>query len=223
MDIESYGYIVSKQQIDGADQQKDPGIEPEIDLDEERDPEVEEIVFESDQEIDGSGNNEVPAADILVDENVDAVEVEIVQDPNELGRPSKLDEETVEKLVTSLKGGLSQKKASVYAGIGETTFYRWQRAYKKIDEECGGNPDAIKNADDLDLWEFWQSIKKAKIEGELGHLAVINKAASNGVWQASAWYLERSNPEEWSKRERNVLDDGGDDEDTIKVYIRYSS
>ena len=210
MDIESYGYIVSKQQIDGADQQKDPGIEPEIDLDEERDPEVEEILFEDDQEIDGSGNNEIPAADILVDENVDEVEVELVQDPNELGRPSKLDESTVEKLVTSLKGGLSQKKASVYAGIGETTFYRWQRAYKKIDEECGGNPDAIKNADDLDLWE-------------LGPLAVINKAASNGVWQASAWYLERSNPEEWSKRERNVLDDGGDDEDTIKVYIRYSS
>ena len=101
MDIESYGYIVSKQQIDGADQQKDPGIEPEIDLDEERDPEVEEILFEDDKEIDGSGNNEVPAADILVDENVDEVEVELVQDPNELGRPSKLDESTVEKLVTN--------------------------------------------------------------------------------------------------------------------------
>ena len=71
MDIESYGYIVSKQQIDGADQQKDPGIEPEIDLDEERDPEVEEIVFEDDQEVDGSGNNEVPGPEILVDENVD--------------------------------------------------------------------------------------------------------------------------------------------------------
>ena len=109
MDIESYGYIVSKQQIDGADQQKDPGIEPEIDLDEERDPEVEEILFEDDQEIDGSGNNEVPAADILVDENIDEVEVELVQDPNELGRPSKLDEATVEKLVTSLKGGITEK------------------------------------------------------------------------------------------------------------------
>ena len=71
MDIESYGYIVSKQQIDGADQQKDPDIEPEIDLDEERDPEVEEILFVDDQEVIGSGNNEVPAADILVDENVD--------------------------------------------------------------------------------------------------------------------------------------------------------
>ena len=220
MDIESYGYIVSKQ---GADQRKDPVVEPEIDLDEERDPEVEEIAFENDQEVEGSGNIEVPGPEILVDEKVDEQEVELVENPSELGRPSKLDSETVDLLVTGLKGGLSQKKSAIYAGIGETTFYRWQRAYKKIDEECGGNPKAIKNADDLDLWEFWQSIKKAKIEGELGHLAVINKAASNGVWQASAWYLERSNPEEWSKRERNVLDDGGDDEDTIKVYIRYSS
>ena len=72
MDIESYGYIVSKQ---GADQQKDPVIdpvvEPEVDLDEERDPEVEEIVFENDQEVEGSGNIEVPGPEILVDEKVD--------------------------------------------------------------------------------------------------------------------------------------------------------
>ena len=68
MDIESYGYIVSKQ---GADQQKDPVVEPEIDLDEERDPEVEEIVFENDQEVEGSGNIEVPGPEILVDEKVD--------------------------------------------------------------------------------------------------------------------------------------------------------
>ena len=88
MDIDSYGYIVSKQQIDGADQQKDPGIEPEIDLDEERDPEVEEILFEDDQEIDGSGNNEVPAADILVDENVDDWDTEFEEYTRSL-RPIK--------------------------------------------------------------------------------------------------------------------------------------
>ena len=91
MDIESYGYIVSKQ---GADQQKDPVIdpvvEPEVDLDEERDPEVEEIVFENDQEVEGSGNNEVPGPEILVDEKVDEQEVELVENPSELGRPSKL-------------------------------------------------------------------------------------------------------------------------------------
>ncbi len=68
MDIESYGYIVSKQR---ADQQKDPVVEPEIDLDEERDPEVEEILFEDDQEVEGSGNIEVPGPEILVDEKVD--------------------------------------------------------------------------------------------------------------------------------------------------------
>ena len=68
MDIESYGYLIPNQ---GADQQKDPVVEPEIDLDEERDPEVEEILFEDDQEIDESGNIEVPEAEILVDESFD--------------------------------------------------------------------------------------------------------------------------------------------------------
>ena len=169
-----------------------------------------EVIEDSSSEIVGSGNT------------LDTVE-ETELDLDTVGRPSKLTDDTVRKLNQGLKLGLSQKKAANFAGISETTFYRWQREFKRIDNGCHGNPDPIKTADDLNLWEFWQSIKKAKIEGELGHLAVINKAASNGVWQASAWYLERSNPEEWSKRERNVLDDGGDDEDTIKVYIRYSS
>ena len=53
MDLESFGYVVQP----GADQQKeaanDPGNEPEVDTGDERDPEVEEILFEADQVDDG--------------------------------------------------------------------------------------------------------------------------------------------------------------------------
>ena len=82
--------------------------------------------------------------------------------------------------------------------------------------------DILQTAEERDISEFWQSIKKAKVEGEIGHLGVITKAADNGVWQASAWFMERSNPEEWGKRERNKLEDGKEDEE-IHVVIRYSS
>jgi hypothetical protein len=218
----------------GADPQKKsdkevPVEEPEIDTGDERDPEVEEILFEEER---GSGEDEVAEPvviedPILVDERVDEVipdedEIEIVGQEKELGRPSKLDDETIKKLNAALRVGLSQKKSAIYAGIGETTFYRWQRRFNEIDEACQGDPDNIGNVEDLELWDFWQSIKKAKVTGEISHLGVISKAAENGVWQASAWFLERSNPEEWGKRDRNQLEDG-QSEDTVKVIIKYSS
>ena len=146
----------------------------------------------------------------------------VVGEANGLGgRPSKLDDQTMKRLSQGLKIGLSQKKAAVYAGISETTFYRWRQRAFEIDDACNGNPDLIKNADDLELWEFWESIKKARVEGEISHLAVITDAANNGVWQASAWFLERSNPKEWGKRSAEEIE--GSKKKAITFNIKYSS
>lgn len=146
----------------------------------------------------------------------------VVGEANSLGgRPSKLDDPTRKKLSQALKIGLSQKKAAVYAGISETTFYRWRQRAFEIDDACNGNPDRIKDADDLELWEFWESIKKARVEGEISHLAVITDAANNGVWQASAWFLERSNPKEWGKRSAEEIE--GSKKKAITFNIKYSS
>jgi hypothetical protein len=166
-------------------------------------------IIDSVDEIDRSGNTDIAVAD---QEDFD---IEIV------GRPSKLTDDTVRKLSSGLKMGLSQKKAADFAGISETTFYRWQREFQKIDKACLGNPDRINNADDLNLWEFWQSLKKAKIEGELSHIAVITEAANNGVWQASAWFLERSNPQDWGKDKREL--EAHSEGKTIEFNIKYSS
>ena len=141
-------------------------------------------------------------------------------DLDTVGRPSKLTDDTVRKLNQGLKLGLSQKKAANFAGISETTFYRWQREFKRIDNDCQGNSDLIKNADDLNLWEFWQSLKKSRIEGELAHVANITEAANNGVWQASAWFLERSNPQDWGKDKRELEEQA--EGKTIEFSIKYS-
>ena len=141
-------------------------------------------------------------------------------DLDTVGRRSKLTDDTVRKLNQGLKLGLSQKKAANFAGISETTFYRWQREFKRIDNDCQGNSDLIKNADDLNLWEFWQSLKKSRIEGELAHVANITEAANNGVWQASAWFLERSNPQDWGKDKRELEEQA--EGKTIEFSIKYS-
>ena len=73
MDLESFGYVVQP----GADQQKkaanDPGNEPEVDTGDERDPEVEEILFEADQVDDGP--IEVVAEDELDDWDTEFEEI----------------------------------------------------------------------------------------------------------------------------------------------------
>ncbi len=144
------------------------------------------------------------------------VDIEIVGEAP-LGRPTKMDPDTRKKLNTALQIGLSQKKAAIYAGIGETTFYRWQKKAVDIDQECQGDPDNIKDVADLELWEFWESIKKAKVDGEINHLGNITNAANNGVWQASAWFLERSNPNDWSRREKDDETTGKKEPIIVKI------
>jgi len=179
------------------------------------------VVDRSEEEMPGSMDTK-PESELDVDQlDSDDTYEGIVGVGSLGGRPSKLEPITINKLNQALKIGLSQKKAAVYAGISETTFYRWRQRAFEIDDACGGNPELIKDADDLELWEFWESIKKARVEGEINHLAVITEAANNGVWQASAWFLERSNPREWGKRSADELE--AQKKKAITFNIKYSS
>ena len=84
--------------------------------------------------------------------------------------------------------GLPNKKACEACGIDESTFYRWLREGEK---ESKAN---LKN-------QLNQSIKKASANFELTHLTNIKKF-SNEDWKASAWLLERRNPNEYSLKNR---------------------
>ena len=218
MDISSYGYMnhFSKDEDQGSDGSEKEAETLVDEIVEEED--IEEIIDDYDteyEEVKDMTENKV--------ETVDEEDIELVGEEKPMGRPTKLTDNTIKKLETALKIGLSQKKAAIYSGISERTFYLWQKKYKEIEKECNGDPDNIKNADDLDLFNFFQSIKKAKIDGELNHLGVITKAADNGVWQASAWFMERSNPEEWGRREKNNDSDDEDGKRVITFKINYSS
>ena len=226
MDMTNYWKSLNENQNDSEDSQEQPVGEPEEI--EEEDLVIDEIDTEFEEVDPGKDDpdlddeEEVIANDTVQEsseiQEVDEMEVEVVGNAP-LGRPSKLDETTQKKLNTALQVGLSQKKAPIYAGIGETTFYRWQKRAIEIDEECQGNPDNIKDVADLELWEFWESIKKAKVDGEINHLGNITSAANNGVWQASAWFLERSNPNDWSKREKD--DENAGKKEPIVVKIKF--
>jgi AcrR family transcriptional regulator len=87
----------------------------------------------------------------------------------------------VKRLVDAVALGATNELACYYAGISHETFYQWLR----------NKPD------------FFEAIKEAEARGAVSRLAKIEKAASDGNWQAAAWLLERRYPQWYG---RMVLD-----------------
>jgi hypothetical protein len=106
-----------------------------------------------------------------------------------MGRPSKLEDATAEKIIDALKVGSPIRVACRAAGIGQTTFKAWMTR---------GNSEAD---DDAPYRAFRADVKKARAAGEAAALKVIHEAMPTS-WQAAAWFLERHWPERWGRRDR---------------------
>lgn len=106
-----------------------------------------------------------------------------------MARPTKLTQELTDRICLAIRAGNYSKIAAEMAGISETTFYRWM---SEAEED-----DAPKQ-----LREFRESIKRAEAEAEVASVALIRQAASQGTWQAAAWYLERKHGERWGRNDK---------------------
>lgn len=84
----------------------------------------------------------------------------------------------------ALRTGNARSAAAAFARIGPSTFKTW-----------------------LDLHpDFAARVEAAEAAAEVGHVANVLKAAADGSWQASAWWLERRRHAEWGKRDRVELE-----------------
>lgn len=120
------------------------------------------------------------------------------------GAPSKFSEERAERLLQAVRGGNYLKTACVFAGIDYSTLRRW---IHKADE-----PNAPQEYRD-----FRDSLEKARADAEVASLAKIQKAANEGQWTAAAWFLERSMPERWAKKDKTQIEVTGDGGGPVKV------
>lgn len=127
-----------------------------------------------------------------------------VEGAPERGRPSKFNEERAEKLIQAVRGGNYLSTACKFSGISYNTLRRWTL---KADEP-GAPPEYA---------EFRDALEKAQADAEVAALAKISKAASEGAWQAAAWYLERSTPERWGKRDKTQVEITGEGGGPVKV------
>lgn len=112
-------------------------------------------------------------------------------------KDKRSDPQVIEAITKALKAGCTKKDACSLASISEQTFYRWLREGEKDSE--GG-----------EAWQFCESIKKAIAEARARNVTIIQKHAVNN-WTAAAWWLERSDPESWGKRDKVEMTgaDGG--------------
>lgn len=92
-----------------------------------------------------------------------------------LHRKNKATPKTIEIILEVISEGLTQREASILAGISEDTLSLWKRQDS----------------------DFSEQIRQKQIENKLRHIRVINEA-SKTKWQASAWWLERKFKEEFS-------------------------
>lgn len=125
------------------------------------------------------------------------------------GRPTALNAEVQDRIIQALTAGNYQDTAARYAGVDESTFYRWMQK--------GADPDAPAIYRD-----FRQAVETARSQAEVRAVALINQAAQNGTWQAAAWYLERSHPQRWGRFQRTEVTgrDGGPVEVDVAVLER---
>lgn len=106
------------------------------------------------------------------------------QNGHKVGRPTKYTPEIIDKVISAIALGAPFTHACNYAGVSFETFNEWRKQYP----------------------EFSEQVKTAEGRAVEGWLSKIEKAASDGNWQAAAWKLERRYPEDFGKRERLQLD-----------------
>jgi hypothetical protein len=126
-----------------------------------------------------------------------------------MGRPTKLTPDIHRAIVTALEAGNYQDDSAAYAGVSTSALYNWMARGRAERErvEAGEKP---RKAEAIFV-EFVDAVESARAKAAVRHVANIAKAANEGAWQASAWYLERSYPQKWGRLNRTEISgpDGG--------------
>ena len=121
-----------------------------------------------------------------------------------MARRAKLTQELIEEAYKLVSEGNYDKDVYPILGVSKTAWYKWLREGEKA-------KSGLKR-------DFVNAIKKAEKEAIIKNVAVIQKAAEQGNWQAAAWWLERKYYEDWGRKEKVDL---AADKDGFKLVIEY--
>jgi hypothetical protein len=94
-----------------------------------------------------------------------------------MARRSKYTPDVVKRITDAIRLGATYELACNYGGIHYDTFRQWMN--EKV--------------------AFSEAIKDAEGAAVVKWLALIDKAANEGAWQAAAWKLERRYPQTYGR------------------------
>jgi transposase len=126
--------------------------------------------------------------------------------PRPTGRTTKLTPQIQQKIVDAIKAGNYQETAATYAGITPSTFYRWMQ---QAEQPRAPRP----------LREFREAVLEARAQAEVRNVALVQKAANDGSWQAATWFLERSFQNRWGKNPATKLEVSGPEGGNLKMDV----
>ena len=107
-----------------------------------------------------------------------------------VGRPSKLTEETKNKLMQALIASCSISDACAYAEISDAAYYKWQERAREH-KAAGRKSEYV---------EFFEEIARARAKAKPRLIMLLSKAAERDPRTALA-ILERRYPKEWGVRQ----------------------
>jgi len=131
-----------------------------------------------------------------------------------MGRKSTLTKTIQTQIVEILEAGNYQKTAYESLGIPKATYFYWLTEGEKAEAKVGKL-----NMSEVAYLDFLDSIKRAVQKARQVNLAVIRKAAENGNWQAAAWFLERTDFEEFGNKSK--YEHTGRDGKPMTIIVEY--
>ena len=109
-----------------------------------------------------------------------------------------IEDPKIQKLMLGIKSGTDLETSAHYAGISISQIYEWLEIGKREAEK----ETASSKLDPQNKFQFelWGKLTMARAESIVRNVATIQTAASNGTWQAAAWWLERAVPTQYGKK-----------------------
>jgi Homeodomain-like domain len=105
------------------------------------------------------------------------------------GRRDSLAQGVEQQLLAALRTGATIGEAAAAAGISRSTVHRWV---------------ARGEGQDGRFQNFAEAVAQARAEAKVGAIAAVRRAMPED-WRAAAFYLERTDPEQWGRRTAHEL------------------
>ncbi len=119
-----------------------------------------------------------------------------------MARPTALDADTHQIIIASLNGGSLLGDAAERASVTRRTLMRWLERGRHYRDAL--STDSTTESD-KPFYELLVNVERTTASVRIRMSARILAAADGtkdkpGDWRAAAWYLERSQPEVWGRR-----------------------